>query len=80
MTATAALVSYRLGGPDGVSIEAGKWSWALESSLPLNGAASAMVADALRGRRAIMHHHDLPWQRASFAGCHLPPMTDTGLT
>ncbi|MDP8976489.1 MAG: hypothetical protein M3N28_09050 [Actinomycetota bacterium] len=125
MTATAVLISYRLGGPDGVSIEARKWGWALEQmgfvvrtvagegqahvvlpglsmeateppgtaelsaalddadlavvenlcSLPLNGAASAMVADALRGRRAVMHHHDLPWQREAFAG-HPPPPDD----
>jgi mannosylglucosylglycerate synthase len=26
---TAALVSFRLGGPDGVSVEAAKWGWAL---------------------------------------------------
>ncbi|HLY84866.1 MAG TPA: hypothetical protein VKQ71_17910, partial [Acidimicrobiales bacterium] len=25
----AALVSFRLGGADGVSVEAGKWAWAL---------------------------------------------------
>ena len=25
----AAIVSFRLGGTDGVSIEAGKWAWAL---------------------------------------------------
>jgi len=32
-------------------------------SLPLNlGAADALVR-LLRGRRAILHHHDLPWQR-----------------
>ncbi len=125
MSPTAVLVSYRLGGPDGVSIEAGKWGWALEQmgfavrtvagegqahvvlpglrmeateppgtaelaaalddadlavvenlcSLPLNGAASAMVAEALRGRRAVIHHHDLPWQREAFAG-HPPPPDD----
>ncbi len=122
MTATAVFVSYRLGGPDGVSIEAGKWGWALEQlgftvrtvagegrahvvlpglrmqsneppgtaelvaaldadlvvvenlcSLPLNATASAMVGEVLRGRRAIMHHHDLPWQREAFAGWPPPP-------
>jgi glycosyltransferase involved in cell wall biosynthesis len=26
---TAAIVSFRLGGPDGVGVEAGKWAWAL---------------------------------------------------
>ena len=30
MTRTAALLSYRLGGTDGVSVEAGKWEWALQ--------------------------------------------------
>ncbi len=29
MTPTAALLSYRLGGTDGVSVEAAKWEWAL---------------------------------------------------
>jgi glycosyltransferase involved in cell wall biosynthesis len=119
-----------LGGPDGVSVEAGKWAWALRQlgfrttsvagsgpvdrpvpglsmragvtgdtdpppvdrralaaaladaelvvvenlcSLPLNPAAAAAVAGLLRGRRAVMHHHDLPWQRARFAGCPPPP-------
>lgn len=32
-------------------------------SLPLHPAASAVTAEALRGRRAVLHHHDLPWQR-----------------
>jgi glycosyltransferase involved in cell wall biosynthesis len=41
-------------------------------SLPLNGAASAMVGEALRGRRAVMHHHDLPWQREAFADSSAP--------
>ena len=26
---TAAIVSFRLGGPDGVGVEAAKWEWAL---------------------------------------------------
>jgi len=43
-------------------------------SLPLNAAASATVAGSLRGRRAVMHHHDLPWQRPAFAGW--PPLAD----
>jgi len=123
LRASAALVSYRLGGPDGVSIEAEKWGWALEQmgfavrtvagegeahvvlpglrmqaaeppetaelvaaldgadlvvvenlcSLPLNAAASAMVGEVLRGRRAVMHHHDLAWQREVFAGSPPPP-------
>ncbi|HKE99644.1 MAG TPA: hypothetical protein VKG45_12005 [Actinomycetes bacterium] len=32
-------------------------------SLPLHPAAGTAIARALRGRRAILHHHDLPWQR-----------------
>jgi glycosyltransferase involved in cell wall biosynthesis len=120
----AALVSYRLGGPDGVSVEAAKWGWALSRlgfdvvtvagappadivvaglgivpegrpdvatleraldgvdlavvenlcSLPLNPPASGAVAAALRGRRAVLRHHDLPWQRETTA--HLPPPPD----
>lgn len=122
-------LSFRLGGPDGVSVEAAKWqdalrrvgyrvrtvagggtadiilpglgpgSWvtgqtdpppdpgALEAalsgaalvvvenlcSLPLNPAARDAVAAALRGRPAIMRHHDLPWQRERFASSPPPP-------
>jgi glycosyltransferase involved in cell wall biosynthesis len=36
-------------------------------SLPLNEVAAVAVAKLLAGRRAILHHHDLPWQRARFA-------------
>ena len=32
-------------------------------SLPLNPPATELVAAVLRGRPAILHHHDLPWQR-----------------
>ncbi|HUR22840.1 MAG TPA: hypothetical protein VMZ73_03105 [Acidimicrobiales bacterium] len=123
---TAAIVSYRLGGPDGVSVEAAKWAWALERlgfavrtvagsgeagvivpglvaapagdaapaaeeevraalsgadvvvvenlcSLPLNPAASEVVAAVLAGRPAVLHHHDLPWQRPQFAASPAPP-------
>jgi glycosyltransferase involved in cell wall biosynthesis len=42
-------------------------------SLPLNPAATEAVAGLLRGRRAVMRHHDLPWQRARFAGSPPPP-------
>ncbi len=120
---TAALVSFRLGGSDGVSIEAAKWSWALEllgfetvrvagggtvdrlvpglaigatapptrgeldsaladadlvvvenlCSLPLNPAAATLVAGTLAGRPAVLHHHDLPWQRPRFEGWPPPP-------
>ena len=123
------MVSFRLGGADGVSVEAAKWKGALQQlgfavhtvagagpvdhlipglaagpdlnqhepppvdsdelhralqgadlvvvenllSLPLNPLAAAAVARALRGRPAILHHHDLPWQRARFAGFPPPP-------
>jgi glycosyltransferase involved in cell wall biosynthesis len=120
-------VSFRLGGADGVSVEAGKWAWALDQlgfdvvtvagsgpvtrlvpglgldadmtpaavldrraleaaladadlvvvenvcSLPLHPAAADAVAGLLRGRRTVFHHHDLPWQRARWAGCPPPP-------
>jgi len=109
----AAIVSFRLGGTDGVSVEAAKWAdamvalglevttvagegtadrivaglgaWSDEApdvkalhdalddadvvvaenicSLPLNRRASDAVAAELAGRPAILHHHDLPWQR-----------------
>ena len=46
-------------------------------SLPLNLPASAAVARVLAGRRAILHHHDLPWQRQRFAHItELPPLDD----
>src|SRR6202042_2249494 len=112
-----AIVSFRLGGTDGVAIEAAKWEWALRQrgftvysvagagrpdhlieglamdateapstdelqealsgadlvvvenlcSLPLNPAACASVAEVLRSRRAVLRHHDLPWQRVTTA-------------
>ena len=118
-----AQVSFRLGGVDGVSIEAAKWKAALEElghdvvtisgegpvdrllpglaieasqpptlvaleaaladvdlvvvenllSLPLNPGARDVVAAALAGRPAILHHHDLPWQRAHLAHLGGPP-------
>ena len=119
----AAIVSFRLGGGDGVSVEATKWSWALEQlgfetvgvagtgtpdrlvpglaidatsppsqadveealrdadlvvvenlcSLPLNPPGADVVARVLAGRPAVLHHHDLPWQRPQFAGWPPPP-------
>lgn len=42
-------------------------------SLPLNPAATAVVAEALRGQRAVLKHHDLPWQRERFADSPPPP-------
>ena len=44
-------------------------------SLPLNPAAASVVAACLRGRPAVLHHHDLPWQRPHLAG-HPPPPDD----
>lgn len=117
------MVSFRLGGTDGVSVEAAKWAGALVRlgwevrtvagggavdrllpglgidapepptpgevedaladaalvvvenlcSLPLNPAAAAVVSGVLRGRPAVLHHHDLPWQRERFAGYPPPP-------
>lgn len=125
----AAIVSFRLGGADGVSVEAGKWAGALRAlgygirtvagdgpvdvvvegldagswltgrepgevdrrmlgkaladadlvivenlcSLPLNPAARDAVAGVLRGRPAVMRHHDLPWQRGRFRHEPAPP-------
>ncbi len=116
-TTRISIVSFRLGGPDGVSIEAQKWAGALTGlgldvqtvagggiadvlvpgldldapqpvdetaladalhdsdlvvvenacSLPLNLAASTALARQLRGRRTLLHHHDLPWQRRRLA-------------
>jgi mannosylglucosylglycerate synthase len=37
-------------------------------SLPRNPAATAALAALLAGRPAVLHHHDLPWQREEFAG------------
>ena len=117
-----ALISFRLGGTDGVSIEAEKWRQALGilgftvvtvagegpvdhpipglaidaegppdrraveaalegadvvvienlCSLPLNVAAAETVAKVCAGRPAILHHHDLSWQRPNL-GVDPPP-------
>lgn len=118
-----AVVSFRLGGTDGVSVEAAKWAWALAQlghrvatvagagvadrlipglawgagepparaeveaalapadvvvvenlcSLPLNRAAATVVAGVLRGRPAVLHHHDLAWQRPGGGDEPAPP-------
>jgi glycosyltransferase involved in cell wall biosynthesis len=115
--ARVVLLSFRLGGTDGVSVEAAKWKSALErlghdvsevagegpvdvlipglaigasraptleqlrralddadlvivenlASLPLNVAAREVLYQALDGRPALFHHHDLPWQREHLA-------------
>ncbi|MGH9045986.1 MAG: hypothetical protein ACRDVW_01595 [Acidimicrobiales bacterium] len=120
--AVAVIVSFRLGGTDGVSIEASKWGSALQvlgfevrtaagegpvddlvpglaiaarqapavdhveralegadlvvvenlCSLPLNPPAAEVVAQICAGRPAVLHHHDLAWQRPDL-GDAAPP-------
>jgi glycosyltransferase involved in cell wall biosynthesis len=123
----AALLSFRLGGSDGVAVVAAAWSDVLRGSgwdvvtvagtgpvdrrvdglaldaatpppaaaveraladvdlvvvenlltIPMNLPASRVVADVLRGRPAILHHHDPPWQRPHYAHVvELPPDPD----
>jgi glycosyltransferase involved in cell wall biosynthesis len=122
----AAILSYRLGMADGVSVTAGQWvralrrlgvrvrtvagdgrpdvlirSLALESrrpptrrelaaalddvdfvvvdnvcSLPMNRGVGEAVAGYLRGRPAVLRHHDLPWERAQYAGLMTWPPDD----
>lgn len=122
-----AIVSFRLGGTDGVAVVARSWAEALEAegfhvvtvagegavdrivpglalhagdrptvaeveaalddvdlvvaenilTIPMNLAASRVVARALAGRPAILHHHDPPWQRPQWAQVtELPPDDD----
>ena len=121
-----AIVSYRLGMADGVSVTAGQWvralrrlgirvrtvagegradvlvdSLAVDSprpptptelaaalddvdvvvvdnvcSLPMNRAVGEALADYLRGRPAVMRHHDLPWERPQYAALRGWPRTD----
>jgi glycosyltransferase involved in cell wall biosynthesis len=47
-------------------------SWWSKTCCRFPGAAAA-VAGALRGRPAILRHHDLPWQRSQFAASPPPP-------
>jgi glycosyltransferase involved in cell wall biosynthesis len=43
-------------------------------TIPLNLPAARVVAAALGGRPAVLHHHDPPWQRAEWAHVtELPP-------
>ena len=120
MNRVVGIVSFRLGGPDGVSVVAGHWAEAFRRlglavrtvagagradrlvpgldmdttpgpdlpgrlaealdgtglvvvenvcSLPRNPAAAAALAALLAGRPAILHHHDLPWQRQELGEC-----------
>jgi len=121
---TVAVVSFRLGGSDGVSIVAATWQRVLEDlglrvvtvagdgpvdrllpglaldaaeppsakevdaaladadvvvvenlcTIPLNLPAARAVAAAIRGRPAVLHHHDPAWERPLLAHItELPP-------
>ncbi len=49
-------------------------------TIPMNLPAALVVGAVLRGRPAILHHHDPPWQRAHFAHVtELPPTDDAWL-
>ena len=117
MEPTVALLSFRLGVADGVSVAAAQWAATLRGlgcqvrtiagagaadhllpglafdadrpphhvdlaaalrgvdlvvvenvcSLPMNPPVTEAVIGALRGRRAVLRHHDLPWEREHFA-------------
>ncbi len=45
-------------------------------TIPLNLPAARAVARVLRGRPAILHHHDPPWQRPHFVDVTELPATD----
>lgn len=45
-------------------------------TIPLNLRAARAVADYLRGRPAIMHHHDPPWQRDRYGHITELPVQD----
>jgi mannosylglucosylglycerate synthase len=117
-----AILSYRLGMADGVSVAAAQWTTALRRlgvrvrtvagdgradrlvrglaldaaappsdgeldealgevdlvvvdnvcSLPMNRPVGEAVARYLAGRPAVLRHHDLPWERAAYAGVAWP--------
>jgi mannosylglucosylglycerate synthase len=123
---TVAILSFRLGAADGVSVAAAQWVTALRRlgcrvrtvagtgtadrlvpglaadaphparrrdidaalrgvdlvvvenvcSLPMNPPVTEAVAHALRGRRAVLRHHDLPWERKRYAHLHGWPPDD----
>jgi len=123
---TCAIISFRLGLTDGVSIVADTWADTLRSfgfdivtvagegpvdrivsglaldapepppvgevedalrdadlvvvenlcTIPMNLPASRVVAEVLRGRPAILHHHDPPWQRPHYTHIAELPPTD----
>lgn len=45
-------------------------------TIPLNLPASRALAEVLRGRPALIHHHDPPWHRERFAHITELPATD----
>lgn len=45
-------------------------------SIPLNLPASRLLAEVLRGRPTVVHHHDPPWQRERFAHVTELPVDD----
>jgi len=47
-------------------------------SLPMNPPVTDVVASALRGRRAVLRHHDLPWEREHYAHLRGWPPDDAG--
>jgi mannosylglucosylglycerate synthase len=122
----AAILSYRLGMADGVSVTATQWARALRRlgvrvrtvagdgrpdvlirslalhsrrppsarelgaalddvdvvvadnicSLPMNQPVGEAVAEYLRGRPAVLRHHDLPWERTQYADLTTWPPDD----
>ncbi|MDQ4010126.1 MAG: glycosyltransferase [Actinomycetota bacterium] len=125
---TVAVLSYRLGAADGVSVSAAQWVTALRRlgcqvrtvagagaadhlvpglafdtdrparnrdieaalrgvdlvvvenvcSLPMNQQVSEAVAQSVRGRTAVLRHHDLPWERERYAHLRGWPPDDPG--
>jgi glycosyltransferase involved in cell wall biosynthesis len=45
-------------------------------TIPMNLPAARVVTRVLRGRPAVLHHHDPPWQRARYADVTELPTTD----
>jgi glycosyltransferase involved in cell wall biosynthesis len=45
-------------------------------TIPMNLPAARVVAMALRGRPALLHHHDPPWQRARYRAITELPVDD----
>ncbi len=45
-------------------------------TIPMNLGASSVVASVLRGRPALLHHHDPPWQRDRYAHITDLPVDD----